>query len=222
MSTVDPSRQTARRVLQLMPRWHRWAAATLQASHLDQELSLRQLGVLYLIQGGLTSPGQLARRLWVTPAVVTGLLDRLEQRGFVRREIDPADRRRLRLELTEAGRATGEALGQILTEELATQLATYDLSQLAELERALDVLEDALIVLAARLPAAGDLCAEDEDAAGDEEPEPASRGLSSAARTALAPVVPRFAAIGGDGGDARTGRGGGRRPARRALASVEG
>ncbi len=67
-------------------------------------LSLRQLSALYVIEHESTTPGQLARRLVATPAVVTGLIDRLERRGYVRRVSEPGDRRRIHLELTESGR----------------------------------------------------------------------------------------------------------------------
>lgn len=46
---------------------------------------------------------QLAARLGVTPATVVPLSDRLEERGLLRREVDPADRRLTWLQLTTAG-----------------------------------------------------------------------------------------------------------------------
>lgn len=48
-----------------------------------------------LQRDGPLSPGELARRTGLKPASVTGLLDRLEGRGFVRRVRDPRDGRRL-------------------------------------------------------------------------------------------------------------------------------
>lgn len=56
--------------------------------------------VLDLLQrDGPTSPGDLARRTGLAPASVTGLLHRLEQRGFARRRPDPRDGRRLVVEM---------------------------------------------------------------------------------------------------------------------------
>lgn len=52
---------------------------------------------------GPMSPSELSERLIVTRATVTGLVDSLERRGFVRRTPDPADRRRLRIEITPSG-----------------------------------------------------------------------------------------------------------------------
>ena len=42
---------------------------------------------------GSLSPSELARRAGVHPATMTGILDRLEQGGWIVRERDPADRR---------------------------------------------------------------------------------------------------------------------------------
>lgn len=51
------------------------------------------------------SPGELAALLGVDPSAATRLTDALVQRGLVRRESDPADRRVVHLFLTPAGRA---------------------------------------------------------------------------------------------------------------------
>lgn len=49
----------------------------------------------HLMESGPLSPGELARRLGVTTAAVTGVIDRLEGLSHARREPDPDDRRRL-------------------------------------------------------------------------------------------------------------------------------
>ncbi len=51
------------------------------------------------------SPTQLGRGLMLSSAGVTSRLDRLERRGLVARLPDPADRRGIIVELTEAGLA---------------------------------------------------------------------------------------------------------------------
>jgi len=48
-----------------------------------------------LMQEGDMTAGQLAKRLNLTTGAITNLLDRLEQRGVVKRKADPKDRRKV-------------------------------------------------------------------------------------------------------------------------------
>jgi DNA-binding MarR family transcriptional regulator len=50
-------------------------------------------------RGGLTA-GELAAQAGLTNGAITGVLDRLEAAGFARRVADPADRRRVKVEVT--------------------------------------------------------------------------------------------------------------------------
>jgi len=52
---------------------------------------------------GRMAPSELGERLIVTRATVTGLLDSLERRGFVRRTANPSDRRSIFVEITPEG-----------------------------------------------------------------------------------------------------------------------
>jgi DNA-binding MarR family transcriptional regulator len=57
-------------------------------------------------------PAEVARRLEVSTAAATGIVDRLVSRGHVERRPHEADRRRTELVLTESGR--GEVVGHLL------------------------------------------------------------------------------------------------------------
>ena len=60
------------------------------------------------------SAGDLARTLHVHPSTLTGILQRLESRGLLRRLTDPADARRVQLEVTTRGkRMTVPAVGTV-------------------------------------------------------------------------------------------------------------
>ena len=48
------------------------------------------------------TPSQLAVTIGLTSGAITGLVDRLENAGFVRREADPLDRRKVRIVAVEA------------------------------------------------------------------------------------------------------------------------
>lgn len=51
---------------------------------------------------GMT-PGELSREMLVTAGNVTGIVTRLQARGYVERTVNPSDRRIVRLRLTPAG-----------------------------------------------------------------------------------------------------------------------
>lgn len=184
MTRSNPSIDHALRVIRLIPRLNRWAVASVQANQLGGELSLRQLTVLYAIREGVSSPRQLARRLRVTPAVITGLLDRLERHGYVRREADPDDRRRLRMVLTEAGLTMGQQVRQALANDLAAQFTSASPTELEELGRALEFVERALVALENHTPSSFGGSIEDDGVEDDDEtwdPPPDERS----------PAVPR-------------------------------
>src|SRR3954468_1579274 len=70
----------------------------------ELELSPAQCHVLHLIEPGRPIPmGQLAETLACHASNVTGLVDRLESRGLVRRRPSAADRRVKVLDLTPSG-----------------------------------------------------------------------------------------------------------------------
>lgn len=67
-------------------------------------LGMTDMQVIGHIQrdGGAMTPGRLATLTGLSTGSVTGVLDRLEQAGFVHRERDPGDRRRVLLRVDEA------------------------------------------------------------------------------------------------------------------------
>lgn len=82
----------------------RWLERNLAAAGVTPPQVLA-LQIIHEREGRIT-PTRLAQELGQEATGITGLLDRLERQGWVRRVPDPADRRSTRLELTEAGRAT--------------------------------------------------------------------------------------------------------------------
>src|SRR5215211_4853234 len=80
---------------------------------------------------GPMSAGQLAQATGLSGAATTSLLDRLEQKGYVRRVRDCVDRRKVLSELTPIGsRRLGKLYGP-LAEEGAVLLSGFDGAQLA-------------------------------------------------------------------------------------------
>ena len=106
----------------------------LSAALADLSLSGAEINALAnLGDGGTLNVRQLSERTGTRASTLTGLLDRLENRGYLTRELDPADRRSFRLPLTEAGQAVATrvltAIGnlehQALSRLSATQIAGY-------------------------------------------------------------------------------------------------
>lgn len=173
MSSTPGTEDLARHLLEVTTRLHRWAATAVQANRTDQDPSLRQLAVLFALRDGVTSPVLIARRLRVNRAVVTGLLDRMEQRGLVRREADPEDRRRQRIVMTPAGATASAAITQGLINELTAQLDLASAEDLAAAERTLALLATAITALEATTPSPAGTMLEN-DHAWDEADTPAS------------------------------------------------
>jgi DNA-binding MarR family transcriptional regulator len=85
---------------------------------------------------GQASPGDLARELDVSAASMTGRLDALEKRGFVKRMPGTGDRRRVEVEVTKQGTAVWRkamALRGDYEENLATALTRTELRTLNRL-----------------------------------------------------------------------------------------
>ena len=59
-------------------------------------------------------PNEIADRLIITRATVTGLVDSLERRGYVRRCPHQSDRRMILVEITETGRQVADAFRPIV------------------------------------------------------------------------------------------------------------
>ena len=89
----------------------------------ELELSPAQCHVLHLIEPGRPIPmGQLAETLSCDASNVTGLVNRLESRGLVRRRPSVTDRRVKVLELT----ATGARLRALLLDRMTTPPVTLE------------------------------------------------------------------------------------------------
>jgi DNA-binding MarR family transcriptional regulator len=95
---------------------------------LPQVLAMRLLGDM---AGGQASQVELSRALQLSQPTVTGIIDRLERAGLVKRDRSTSDRRKIGVSLTGAGRARPEASPTPLQEQFMTRLM-----QLSVVERA--------------------------------------------------------------------------------------
>ena len=146
-----PSRDEILDVLARVGREHSDATVLFHAnvaSLLDlHPTDYKVLGIL--VRSGSLSAGEIARQSGLATASVTNLIDRLEQKGFVRRVADPTDRRRVMV----------EAVGERLTSARSLLASTRrSLAQLYDRysDRDLSVIADFLHQNAERLRAETD------------------------------------------------------------------
>lgn len=88
--------------------------------HAEKQLSKMglkggQVGIMFILSktGGLTGR-QLASKMGITPPSMTVALQKLEHMGYVQKEADVRDQRRMHIYLTEAGRECLENVKQNL------------------------------------------------------------------------------------------------------------
>jgi len=110
--------------------------------HLGVTAEQRFMIHLVALSPGCT-PAELARTLRVTPATVTRGVRRLEEAGYVAREADPEDSRKVKLALTARGRRAEERPEARGEGPVAQVLARAPKSRVDEAHRLLeDIIEE--------------------------------------------------------------------------------
>ncbi|MCI4080030.1 MarR family transcriptional regulator [Streptomyces sp. MMS21 TC-5] len=142
-SASDTDRLLAEQLLRLTRRLHR-----IQKRHMvPLGITPAQSRLLRLVSHyeGEQPPrmADLAARLEVVPRAVTTLVDGLEAAECVRRVPDPANRRVIRIELTDSGRATLRRLRNARTDAAEEILAPLTADQREVLGDLLNALSDA-------------------------------------------------------------------------------
>ena len=116
----------------------------LSAALADLNLSAAEINALANLGGGGTvNVRQLSEKTGTRASTLTGLLDRLENRGYLTRELDPADRRSFRLPLTEAGQTVAARVLAVIAELERSALARLPATQLAGYHAVITALQEA-------------------------------------------------------------------------------
>lgn len=90
----------------------------------EHDITATQFQVLRRLWSGDGMNAQtLAKEAQLDAATMTGVLDRLETKGLLRRDRDEADRRAVKIALTEAGRALEAPLLQVRLQNNEVALA---------------------------------------------------------------------------------------------------
>ncbi len=117
--------------------------ARVEANLAELSLTLNQLGVLEaILHKGPLSHRELGRKVLTSAGNMTDVVDKLEQRGLVRRVRHTGDRRSVKVELTDEGTAMIEALFPIHATRIHAAMSGLNdaqLRQLGDLLRSLGV-----------------------------------------------------------------------------------
>ncbi|MBW3567033.1 MAG: MarR family transcriptional regulator [Proteobacteria bacterium] len=98
--------------------------------------------VRHLLRHGPMAPGTLARRISLSPATITGIIDRLEKRGLVTRERSTDDKRKVEIALTDDGRELAKQMPPPLHETFSRRLDALPLEEREEIDRVLAKIVD--------------------------------------------------------------------------------
>jgi MarR family transcriptional regulator, organic hydroperoxide resistance regulator len=94
-----------------------------------------------MADGRVRTVGELAVSAGTKPTTLTSVLDRLSKRGYLTRELDPADRRSFLLRLTPDGRRIADAARTaiaVIEAEAVASLTAADVAGFAKVVRALE------------------------------------------------------------------------------------
>jgi MarR family transcriptional repressor of emrRAB len=109
----------------------------------DLDLTASEINTLAnLADGRSRNVRELAEDTGTRATTLTGVLDRLERRGYLIRELDPADRRSFRITLTAPGRAAARKVRAAVSELEAAATAGLSARQLAGYHAVVSALQE--------------------------------------------------------------------------------
>jgi len=117
-----------------------------RAVYLDSQKMSKQYGLTgpqssvlrILVNDGPMSSADLSRMLYVTPANITGIIDRLEIKGLVKRIKKQGDRRVALITLTESGQQLGRSIPDPIINLFISELGDLELERLKLLSGAMN------------------------------------------------------------------------------------
>jgi MarR family transcriptional regulator, organic hydroperoxide resistance regulator len=106
-----------------------------QSKRVERETGLTgpQVWAIKMLAAGPVRVSELAKKMYLHPATIVGILDRLEKRGLIVRVRSTEDRRVVEVNLTEAGRELVESSPEVASNKIAHGLESLDrLTQILE------------------------------------------------------------------------------------------
>ena len=107
-----------------------------------------ECGVLYVLStGAVTNQLTLGQDLGIDKATIVKIIDKLEKLNFVKREVDPTDRRAKLLSITTKGKKTLEKISEIKAEVEARIFSDFSKEEKDQLVKLVPKLLEVLINL---------------------------------------------------------------------------
>jgi len=111
------------------------------------QVSAPQLNcLLSLYENGPLPPSQIAKHIMVKSSTVTGIVDRLEQKGLVKRFRNSPDRRIITIELTDSGKNLAQNAPPPIQQKIIDGLKKLSIDELDQIILSLTKLTDMLDV----------------------------------------------------------------------------
>lgn len=118
-------------------------ASSLYTKELNKKylISVPQLNcLLALYENGPLPPSQIAKQILVKSSTVTGIIDRLEQKGLVERKRSSPDRRIITIELTDVGRTLAKDAPPPIQQKIIDGLRNLSTAELKKISSSLKML----------------------------------------------------------------------------------
>lgn len=111
------------------------------------QVSSAQLNcILTLYEYGPLPPSKIANHIMVKSSTVTGVVDRLENKGFVERMRNSPDRRVITIQLTKAGKELAQNAPPPIQQKIIDGLKKTETAKKEQIVRSLNILTDMLDV----------------------------------------------------------------------------
>lgn len=103
----------------------------------DETMQGETFALLYILkQGGIVLPSEISNEMSVSSARVAAILNNLENKGYITRQIDKSDRRKILVELTRKGVRRAEKQNQMvisITARMLELLGQHDAKELVRI-----------------------------------------------------------------------------------------
>jgi DNA-binding MarR family transcriptional regulator len=137
-NTMNNSDDRTREVVWLIRKLMRGGELYTKELNKEYQVSSPQLScLLALFEHGPLPPSQIAKQIMVNSSTVTGIIDRLEQKGFVERSRVSPDRRVITISLTEKGKTLAEHAPPPLQKKIVEGLGKLPTREVDEIIKAL-------------------------------------------------------------------------------------